>query len=114
MSFDFLGKCFYKGLSLLCTTNLPFTILFETACSKLIPHDYLPPAAKGSGREIIKCLPYVRLFITFLHKPIISFIYKDIFTKFARNVYGHENLSVQNFGLILKNKMAAIADCLKS
>ena len=43
----------------------------------------------------------------------ISFIYKDIFTEFAGNVYGYENLSVQNFGLILKNKMAAIANCLK-
>ena len=32
---------------------------------------------------------------------------------FAGNVYGYENLSVQNFSLILKNKMAAIANCLK-
>ena len=38
----------------------------------------------------------------------ISFIYKDIFTKFAGNVYGYKNLSVQNFGLILRKK-AAIA-----
>ena len=43
----------------------------------------------------------------------ISFIYKDIFTKFAGDVYGYENLSLQNFSLILKNKMAAIANCLK-
>ena len=43
----------------------------------------------------------------------ISFIYKDIFAKFTGNVYDYENLSVQNFGLILKNKMAAIANCLK-
>ena len=42
-----------------------------------------------------------------------SFINKDIFIKFAGNVYGYENLSVQNFGLILKNKMDAIANCLK-
>ena len=40
----------------------------------------------------------------------ISFIYKDIFTKFARNVYDYKNLSVQNFSIILKNK---IATCLK-
>ena len=33
----------------------------------------------------------------------ISFIYKDIF-KFAGNVMA-ENMSVQNFGLILKNKI---------
>ena len=43
----------------------------------------------------------------------ISFIYKDIFIKFAGNVYGYKNLSLQNFGLILKNKMATIANCLK-
>ena len=30
---------------------------------------YFPPAATGLGREIIKCLLYVRLFVTFLHKP---------------------------------------------
>ena len=48
-------------------------------------------------------------------KTLISraFIYKDIFTKFARDVYSYENLSLQNFSLILKNKMAAIANCLK-
>ena len=44
----------------------------------------------------------------------ISFIYKYIFTKFAGNVYGYELLSVQNFSLILTNKMAAIANCLKN
>ena len=43
----------------------------------------------------------------------ISFNYKDIFIKFAENVYGYKNLSLQNFGLILKNKMATIANCLK-
>ena len=42
----------------------------------------------------------------------ISFIYKDIFTQFPGNAYGYENLSVLNFGLILKNKMATIV-CLK-
>ena len=36
-----------------------------------------------------------------------------IFTKFAGNVYGYENLSLKNFSLILKNKMSAIANCLK-
>ena len=30
------------------------------------------------------------------------------------NVYGYENMSVQNFALILKNKMATIVDCLKN
>ena len=49
----------------------------------------------------------------FYIKLNISFIYKDIFTKFAGNIYGYENLSLQNFSLILKNKMAAIVNCLK-
>ena len=43
----------------------------------------------------------------------ILFIYEDIFTKFAENVYGYENVSVKSFFLILNNKMAAIADCSK-
>ena len=43
----------------------------------------------------------------------ISLIYEDIFTKFAGNVYVYDNLSLKNFSLILKNKMAAIANCLK-
>ena len=54
-------------------------------------------------------MPSVRFYINLN----ISFIYKDIFTKYAGNDYGYKNLSVQNFGLILKNKMAAIANCLK-
>ena len=40
------------------------------------------------------------------------YIYIDIF-KFAENTYGYENISVKKFGLILKNKMADIADCLE-
>ena len=43
----------------------------------------------------------------------ISFIYEDIFTKYAKNVYVSENMSVKKFGLVLKNKMATIADCSK-
>ena len=81
--------------------------------------DFLSPA-KGHGQEIIKCLPYVcasvRACVRSSHFCInlnISFIYEDIFTKFAGNVYGYENLSLKHFSLILKNKMAAIANCLK-
>ena len=44
----------------------------------------------------------------------ISIIYKDIFTKFAGNVYGYENLSLQNFSLILKKQNGTIANCLKN
>ena len=60
---------------------------------------------------------YVRLSVRssrFCINLNISFIYTDIFTKFAGNVYGYENLSLLNFSLILKNKMAAIANCLKT
>ena len=68
--------------------------------------------AEDRGREIINRLLYVYAFVcsSRFHRNLnISFIYKDIFTKFAGNVY--ENMSLQNFGLILKNKMAAVADC---
>ena len=42
-----------------------------------------------------------------------SFIYSSIFTKFAGYVYGYKNLSLKNFSLILKNKMATIVNCLQ-
>ena len=41
-------------------------------------------------------------------------IYEDVLTKFARNVYCYENISVKIFGLILNNKMAAISDFSKN
>ena len=92
-------------------TQLRKCFVFRTA---------LLSAAEGRGREIIERLPYmcasVRLCVRssrFYINLNISFIYTDIFTKFAGNVYGYENLSLQNFSLILKNKMAAIANCLK-
>ena len=76
-------------------------------------YNYLPPVAEGRGREIIKCLLYVcasvRLSRFYINLNIL-FIYKDIFTKFPGNVYGYKNMSVQKFGLILKNKMATITD----
>ena len=77
---------------------------------------YLLPVVEGCGREIIKRLTYLCASVCssrFYINLNISFIYKDIFTKFAGNVYGYGNLSAQNFGLILKNTMAAIANCLK-
>ena len=69
--------------------------------------DYKTPSVRACV-----CLS-VRPSIHFCINHNISFIYKDIFTKFAGNVYGYENLSLQKFSLILKNKMAAIANCLK-
>ena len=85
---------------------------------------YLPPAAEGCGQEIITRLPSVRASVRasvrecvrssrFCINLNISFIYSFIFTKFAGNVYGYENLSLKNFSLILKNKMTAVANCLK-
>ena len=52
---------------------------------------YLPPVDERCGWEIIKHLPYVCLSVHLSHFYIndnISFIYKDIFTKFEGNVYG--------------------------
>ena len=72
--------------------------------------------SESHGQEIVKCLLYVRGSIHssgFYIDLNISFIYKNIFTKFAGNVYGYKNLSVQNFRLFLKNQMAAIANYLK-
>ena len=100
--------------------NLTFDPCFKVKWGRytktlFLPY-YLPPAAEGRGWEIIKCLPYVRPSVRssrFCINLNISFIYKDIFTKFAGDVYGYENLSLQNFSLIFKNKMAAIANCLK-
>ena len=59
------------------------------------------PSVFAFVRECIHpslCLSYLYINL------YISFIYKDIFTEFARDVYGCKNLSVQNFGLILKIK----------
>ena len=39
-------------------------------------------------------------FVTLLNQAYISFIYEDIFTKFAENVYGCNNMSVKNSALI--------------
>ena len=54
---------------------------------------YLPPAAKGCGWEIIK---HLLCFHASIHSSYfyinlsISFIYKDIFTKFVGKVYGYK------------------------
>ena len=42
---------------------------------------------------------YVHLSCFYLNLYIL-FIYEDILTKFAENVYGHENMSTWNFVLI--------------
>ena len=55
----------------------------------ILENYYLPPAAEGHGREIIKRLPSV-CSSRFCINLNISFIYEDIFTKFAGNVYGYK------------------------
>ena len=72
---------------------------------------------QGQIWEIMKHCPCVCAnmcaFVPFFINHKISFIYEDIFTKFPENVYRCENMPVTIFLLILKNKMASIADCLK-
>ena len=89
----------------------------------LLQLDFYSPLAKVRvGREkkpsllvcmhacLCMCMCALSYFFTNLY---VTFIYEDIFTKFAENVYGCKNMSVTNFVLILKNNMAAIADCLE-
>ena len=67
----------------------------------------LQPVAKDHGREIIKRLPYVRASVRsscFYINLNISFIYKDIFTKFVGNVYGYENMSEKILASFCKTK----------
>ena len=73
----------------------------------------------------MKCHPWMRVSVRpcvsacmcalsyFKFKLNFAFVYEDIFTTCVENVYGCENTSVKNFVPILKNNMAAIADCWK-
>ena len=70
----------------------------------------------GPGLEIIKRPPVhecvrasVIPFVTFYKNLYFSASIKGIFTNFSHNVYIQENMPSTNFGLILKNKMAATA-----
>ena len=74
--------------------------------------DYKTPSVCACVRPSVRVCASIRS-SRFCINLNISFNYKDIFTKFAGNVYGYENLSLQNFSLILKNKMAAIANWLR-
>ena len=73
--------------------------------------DYEMPSVQGGWgcMGVHACLHLSHLYINLY----ISFIYEYIFTEFAENVYGYENMSVKKFVLILKNNMAAIANCSK-
>ena len=85
-------------------SQLGVGLLLSPACGRRPRlRDYKTPSVRPSVRSSCFCI-----------NLNISFIYKDIFTKFAGNVYGYENLSLLNFSLILKNKMAGIANCLKT
>ena len=64
---------------------------------------------EGGGGGVSACVCLSHFYI----KLYISSIYEDNFTKFAENIYGCENMSVKKLVLILKNNIAAIADCSK-
>ena len=57
----------------------------------------------------------MHVFAYFYINLYISFIYEDILTKFAENVYGCENMSVKNFVSFRKKQNVGliIAYCLK-
>ena len=66
--------------------------------------NYLPPVGEGCGQDSgdyktpSVCASVCMTFVALLHNNIsinISFIYKDIITKFAGNAYGYENLSAK-------------------
>ena len=84
-----------------------------------MPFLYLPPA-QGWGWESMKHFQCVGAwmgvcvcvhFSCFYINIYVSFIYENIFTKYAEDVYAYENMSVKIFILILKKQMAAIANC---
>ena len=78
-----------------------------------IPSNIAPRGSECENnlQEVMAWESFHMLNLTFDPFFKVSFIYKDIVIKFAGNVYGYENLSLQNFGLILKNKIAAITNC---
>ena len=49
----------------------------------------------------------------FYINPYILFIYEDIFTKFAEDVYDCENMSVKMLYSFKKNNLVTIDDCSK-
>ena len=81
--------------------NIPH-LLSPTCIRRPWSGDYKTPSIHACVRA---CVHSSRFYINLN----ISFIYKHIFTKFAGNVYGYENLSLENFSLIL----TAIANSLK-
>ena len=79
---------------------------------------YLPPAAEGHVWEIIKCLPYMRESVRpsvrhVFAQTLISHSFIKISSPNMQGMVKAMKTYLQNFSLILKNKMAAIANCLK-
>ena len=71
----------------------------------------------GVGRLLNTCHASVRACVCLSHfymNLYFSFICEDIFIRFAENVKDCGNISVKTLVLILKNNMAAIANCLKN
>ena len=72
--------------------DLSLCLLSPSSGRRLWSGDYKTP----SVRAYVSSRFYINL--------NISLIYKDIFTKFTGNVCGYDNMSEQNFDLILKTK----------
>ena len=85
-----------------------FLLLHVLANTCLIFISCLRPKAMAKRLSNTFCM-CVHPFFTFCINLNISFTYRDIFTKFAGNVYGYEN----SVSAKMKNKMATIANCLK-
>ena len=73
-------------------------------------HFHFPPGLRDYEMSSVRAFVCACMCVCHIFK---SFIIEVIFIKFAENVYGCENMSVKTFVLVLKNNMAAIADCSK-
>ena len=68
----------------------------------------------GEGEGFIWGGVCVRMCHIFYINLYILFISEDIFPRFAENVSSYENMSVNNFLVILNNKKATITNVWKS
>ena len=117
---SYLGYCTLKTNSLYCHISPPYpssVYIFNLACENSEVF-YLPPVAKGHCWEIMKGLPYVRAsvhpFVMCLLKTLISHSFVKIFSPNLQGMFvAMKTCLCKNFGLIWKNKMVAIANCLK-
>ena len=73
--------------------------------------------SEGCGRDIIKRPPYVRPFVRpsvhLFTLTLTSHSFIKIYSPNLQGMFMAIKTCLQSFGLILKNKMDAIANCLK-